>query len=197
VDYTTPIYTALAQLASFTLGYKPQLVVSGVGIDPTTVGGLLKRFSKGKAGTELVEGAITANYLPSVGELSNPWIALFKKVHDRYDAGAPFDGNVAFGIANAYTLVQTLKLAGKNLTRDSVIKALNEHGAQLKGPGLVPYRYSTSDHGGFAGVQIGRVSGSVVTQFGPRLVTTPEASSPITPDTTPPATPSASGIPTD
>ena len=50
VDFTVPIYTALGQLTSFTLGYKPQLVVSNVGIDPTTVGGLLKTFSKGKAG---------------------------------------------------------------------------------------------------------------------------------------------------
>ena len=35
VDFTVPIYTAIAQLTSFTLGYKPQLVVSNVGIDPT------------------------------------------------------------------------------------------------------------------------------------------------------------------
>ena len=65
VDFTVPTYTALGQLTSFTLGYKPQLVVSNVGIDPTTVGGLLKAFSKGKAGTELIEGAITDGYLPS------------------------------------------------------------------------------------------------------------------------------------
>ena len=49
VDFTVPIYTAIGQLTSFTLGYKPQLVVSNVGIDPTTVGGLLKVVSKGKA----------------------------------------------------------------------------------------------------------------------------------------------------
>jgi hypothetical protein len=171
--------------------------VSSVGIDPTTVGGLLKRFSKGKAGTELIEGAITAGYLPSVGELSNPWIALFKKIHDRYDSSAPFDGNVEFGMANAYTLAQVLKLAGKNLTREDLPKVINEHGAQLKGPGLVPYRYSATIHGGFGGVQMGRVSGSVITQFGPRLVTTPEASSPITVYSTPPPTPPANGIPTE
>jgi ABC-type branched-subunit amino acid transport system substrate-binding protein len=195
VDYTVPIYTALGQLASFTLGYKPQLVVSSVGIDPTTVGGLLKKFSKGKAGTELIEGALTAGYLPSVGETSNPWIALFKKIHDRYDAGAPFDGNVEYGMASAYTLAQTLALAGKNLTRESVVKALDEKGSQLTGPGLVPYRYSSTDHGGYSGVQMGQVKGGVIVQTGPRLVTTPEASSPITPYTGSPTTPPASGIP--
>lgn len=39
VDFTVPIYTAIGQLTSFTLGYKPQLVTTSVGIDPTTVGG--------------------------------------------------------------------------------------------------------------------------------------------------------------
>ena len=72
VDFTVPIYTALGQLTSFTLGYKPQLVVSNVGIDPTTVGGLLKTFSKGKAGTELIEGAVTDGYLPSSSDTVEP-----------------------------------------------------------------------------------------------------------------------------
>ena len=45
VQFTVPIYTAIAELTSFTLGYKPQLVVSNVGIDPTTVAGLLKSVS--------------------------------------------------------------------------------------------------------------------------------------------------------
>ena len=87
VDFTVPIYTAIGQLTSFTLGYKPQLVVSNVGIDPTTVGGLLKTISKGKAsGTALIEGAITDGYLPSPTDTTNPWIQLFMKIHTQYDA---------------------------------------------------------------------------------------------------------------
>jgi ABC-type branched-subunit amino acid transport system substrate-binding protein len=194
VDFTVPIYTALGQLTSFTLGYKPQLVVSNVGIDPTTVGGLLKTVSKGKAGTELIEGATTDGYLPSVAETSNPWIALFKKVHDTYDSSAPFDGNVEYGMAAAYTLAQTLELAGKNLTREGVVKALNEKGSQLTGPGLLPYRYSSSDHGGYAGTQMGQVKGGVITLFGPRLMTTPEASSPITNYTAAQPAPPTTGV---
>jgi branched-chain amino acid transport system substrate-binding protein len=194
VDFTVPIYTALGQLASFTLGYKPQLVSSSVGIDPTTVGGLLKTFSKGKAGTELIEGAITDGYLPSVAETSNPWIALFKKVHNRYDSSAPFDGNVEYGMAAAYTLAQALQLAGKNLTREGIVKALQEKGAQLTGPGLVPFRYSSSDHGGYSGAQMGQVKGGAITLFGPRLVTTPAAGSPITTFTGTQPSPPASGV---
>jgi len=194
VDFTVPIYTALGQLTSFTLGYKPQLVVSNVGIDPTTVGGLLKTFSKGKAGTELIEGAVTDGYLPSASETSNPWIALFKKIHDQYDASAPFDGNVEYGMANAYTLAQALQLAGKNLTRQALIDAVNNSGAQLSGPGLVPFRYSSSVHGGYGGVEIGQVRNGKIALFGGPLVTEPTAGSPITPYTTAQPAPPASGV---
>src|SRR5271156_2059643 len=194
IDFTVPIYTALGQLTSFTLGYKPQLVVSNVGIDPTTVGGLLKTFSKGKAGTELIEGAITDGYLPSVAETSNPWIALFAKVHAQYDSSAPFDGNVEYGMANAYTLAQSLELAGKNLTREDLINAVNTQGSKLTGPGLVPFRYSTTVHGGYAGVEMGQVRNGKIVLFGGPLVTEPTESSPITPYTVAQPAPPSSGV---
>jgi ABC-type branched-subunit amino acid transport system substrate-binding protein len=194
VDFTVPIYTALGQLASVTLGYKPQLVVSSVGIDPTTVGGLLKTFSKGKAGTELIEGAITAGYLPSPTDTANPWIALFKKVHGEYDSGAPFDGNVVYGMANAYTLAQSLELAGKKLTREDLVKAVNTDGSRLTGPGLVPLRYSSTVHGGYAGVEMARIRNGQISLFGGALVTEPTAGSPITSYTTAQPAPPSSGV---
>jgi ABC-type branched-subunit amino acid transport system substrate-binding protein len=196
VDFTVPIYTAIAQLTSFTLGYKPQLVVSNVGIDPTTVGGLLKVVSKGKAsGTGLIEGAITDGYLPSSSDMSNPWIALFKKIHDQYDAKAPFDGNVEYGMASAYTLVQALQAAGKNLTRQGLVKAIEEHGASWTGPGLVPFRYNTTQHGGYGGTEMGQVRNGKIVLFGGPLRTEPTAGSPITPYTGQQPAPPANGVP--
>jgi branched-chain amino acid transport system substrate-binding protein len=198
VDFTVPIYTAIAQLTSFTLGYKPQLVVSNVGIDPITVGGLLKAVSKGKvSGTGLIEGAITDGYLPSNTDTSNPWIKLFKKVHDQYDAKAPFDGNVEYGMANAYTLVQALKAAGKNLTRADLVKAIASQGGKWTGPGLVPYRYGGSQHGGFGGAEMGKIQGGKIVLFGGPLTTTPAASSPITPYTTQQPAPPSTGVPSN
>jgi len=198
VDYTVPFYTAIGQLTSFTLGWKPQLVISSVGIDPTTVGALLKTISKGKAsGTALIEGAITDGYLPSNTDTSNPWIQLFMKVHSQYDASAPFDGNVEYGMASAYTLVQALKAAGAHLTRQDVVSAINTNGASWKGPGLVPFRYSTTDHGGFSGAEIGMVkNGKIVLSGGP-LTTTPAAGSAITPYTGTQPAPPASGVPSN
>ena len=204
VDFTVPIYTAIGQLTAFTLGYKPQLVVSNVGIDPTTVGGLLKVISKGKAsGTALIEGAITDGYLPSTADTTNAWNQLFMKVHDQYDKSAPWDGNVQYGMANAYTLVQALKAAGPHLTRQALVDAINAHGASWFGPGLVPFRYSTSDHGGFSGAEIGKLTGGKIVLSGGPLTTTPEAGSAITPftflgphgGTQPP--PPANGIPSN
>jgi ABC-type branched-subunit amino acid transport system substrate-binding protein len=198
VDFTVPIYTAIGQLTSFTLNYKPQLVVSNVGIDPTTVAGLLKSISKGKAsGTALIEGAITDGYLPSTADTSNPWIQLFMKIHDQYDKQAPFDGNVEYGMANAYTLVQALQAAGKNLTRQDVVNAIQQQGAKWTGPGLVPYRYSTTDHGGFSGTQIGHIKNGKIVLIGTPLTTTPDPSSPITPYTTAQPAPPATGVPSN
>jgi ABC-type branched-subunit amino acid transport system substrate-binding protein len=198
VDFTVPIYTAIGQLTSFTLGYKPQLVVSNVGIDPITVGGLLKTVSKGKAsGTGLIEGAITDGYLPATTDTSNPWIQLFMKVHAQYDSSAPFDGNVEYGMANAYTLVQALKAAGKNLTRQDVVNAINNDGAKWTGPGLVPFRFSSSDHGGYAGAEMGQLKNGKITLFGGPLVTNPTAGSPITSFTGTQPAPPTNGIPSN
>jgi branched-chain amino acid transport system substrate-binding protein len=198
VDFTVPIYTAIGQLTSFTLGYKPQLVVSNVGIDPITVGGLLKTVSKGKAsGTALIEGAITDGYLPSSSDTSNPWIQLFMKIHQQYDASAPFDGNVEYGMANAYTLVQALQAAGKNLTRQDLVNAVNTAGAKWTGPGLVPFRYSTTEHGGYSGAEMGQVRNGKIVLFGGPLVTQPTAGSPITPYTGTQPAPPASGVPSN
>ncbi len=197
VSFTVPIFTAIAQLTSFTLGWHPQLVISNVGIDPTTVAGLLKTVSKGKAsGTGLIEGAITDGYLPSTADTSNPWIQLISKIKNQYDPSAPLDFNTEYGITQAYMLVQALKAAGKNLTRQDLVNAVDNFGASWKGPWLVPLRFSKTDHGGWAGAEMGQIRGGKLALFGQPLTTTPAASSPITPYTGAQTTPPADFIPT-
>jgi hypothetical protein len=117
------------------------------------------------------------------------------KIHSQYDASAPFDGNVEYGMANAYTLVQALKAAGKNLTRQALIDAINTAGASWKGPGLVPFRYSKTDHGGYAGAAIGQVKNGKIVLTGKPLVTTPASGSPISPYNGTQPAPPANGIP--
>ena len=191
VSFSIPAFTALAELNAVKLGFTPQFVVSNVGSDPTTVGGLLKSFSKGQAGTALMQGMVTDYYLPSTGDTSNPWIALFKKIHDQYDAGAPFDGNVEYGMAAAYTFAQALKAAGSKPTRQSIVKAVET--SDFTGPGLVPFRYSSSSHAGYTGVQIGTITnGTLVLASTP--LTTDDGAGPITPYTKPQPPPGANGV---
>jgi ABC-type branched-subunit amino acid transport system substrate-binding protein len=165
VLFTIPAATALAKLGAAQLGYHPQFVVSNIGSEVATLTRLLGSFSKGAASAALLDGMITDSYGPSYTDLSNPWTALFKKIHDQYDAGTPFDGNTAYGMTVAYNFVQALQKAGKNLTRQSLINALNT--GTFTGPGVVPLTYSSSDHRGYQGLQMAKIQNSQVTLFGP------------------------------
>jgi hypothetical protein len=184
-------------LTSLRLDYRPRLVVSNAGTDPTTVAAQLKRISKGKvAEAGLINGAITDGYLPSPTAMANPWIHLFRMIHDRYEPSAPFDSNVVYGMASAYTLVEALTAAGKDLTRQNLVDAINGNGANWKGPGLVPFRFSETNHAGYAGMQMGRIRGGKIELFGNALTTDPTRGDPIRPYSalTPP--PPSNGIPT-
>lgn len=192
VSFSIPAYTALFKLNGLKLGFSPKLVVSNVGSDPLTLTGLLKSFSKGKAGSALLQGIITDSYLPSGADTSNSWIALFDKIRAQYDPKVQLDGNVVYGMAVAYTFAQVLQKAGKDPTRENVVKAVEQGG--LTGPGLVPFRYSATNHSGYTGVQVGVIKGEGINSLGP-VQTTDDASGPITTSSaTPPAAP-ANGLP--
>ncbi|GAB2996806.1 ABC transporter substrate-binding protein [Amycolatopsis acidiphila] len=193
---TIPAYTALFKLTSLKLGYNPKLLASSVGADPITVSGLLENFAKQSGasvkGSDLIEGLVTSAYLPALNDMSNSWTALFKKIHDQYIPNVPFDGNVYYAMSYAYTFVQALQAAGKNLTRQGLIDALNKGG--LRGPGLVPFRYGADSHAGFTGGQIAIVqSGAQAAQGTP--VTTDDADGPVVPYTEKQPTAPPNGIP--
>jgi ABC-type branched-subunit amino acid transport system substrate-binding protein len=158
--FTIPAYTALVELAGVKLNYHPQLVVSNVGTDPTTLIGLLKAFSKGKAPSSLIDGIVTDGYLPPTNDTSNSWIKLFRQIHDQYLPKLPYDGNVEYGMGVAYTFVEALQKAGKNPTRQSIVDAVET--GKLSGPGLVPFRYSKDNHSGYTGTQIGVIKGGAI-----------------------------------
>ena len=181
VSFSIPAFTALLKLTSLKLGYNPTLVVSNVGSDPITLSGLLEAFAKqsGKtvSGNALTQGIITDGYLPSLGDTGNSWITLFKKVHDTYDAKAPFDGNVLYGEAVAYTFVQAMLKAGKNPTRQDLLNAIN--GGLPQGPAVAPYGYSSSSHSGVTGGYIGVIKNGVLVKQGGVFTTDPTASAPV------------------
>jgi ABC-type branched-subunit amino acid transport system substrate-binding protein len=197
VSFSIPAFTALLKLNSLKLGFMPTMVVSNVGSDPITLSGLLEAFAKqGGAtvnGNQLTAGIISDGYLPSVGNASNSWVTLFKKVHDQYDPKAPLDGNVFYGMATAYAFVEAMLKAGPNPTRADLVSAINAGLPQ--GPVVAPYAYSSTDHDGVTGAYIGIINNGVLTQQGPVLVTDTSATGAITTYTGTESQAPASGVP--
>ncbi len=182
VAFSIPAFTALLKLNSLKLGYSPTLVVSDVGSDPITLSGLLEAFAKqGGAtvnGNQLTNGIITDSYVPTLGDMTNSWIALFEKVHTQYDPKAPFDGNVLYGMAVAYTFVQAMFKAGRNPTRASLVSAIE--GGLPQGPMVAPFAYAAGDHDGATGAYMGVIKNGVLVQEGSVLTTDASASGPVT-----------------
>jgi branched-chain amino acid transport system substrate-binding protein len=197
VSFSVPAFTALLKLNALGLSYNPQLVVSNVGSDAITLAGLLEAFAKQGHktvnGNQLTQGIITDGYLPALGDTSNSWIQLFSKIHAQYIPKLPFDGNVEYGMAAAYTFAQAMFKAGRNPTRQDLINAINAGLPQ--GPAVAPYAYSATDHNGITGAYMGIIKNGVLVPMGDVLVTGTTPTGAITPYmTTQPAAP-ANGIP--
>ncbi len=164
VLYAIPAFVAHALQAAAKVNYHPHFVVSSVGAsNPENLSHLLGDPS-------LLDGLATDYYLPSVSDTADPWIKLFRRIHDRYLTSVPFDANVEYGMAVGYTFVRLMEQAGQNPTRDSVMKALQT--ADLAGPGLSPLGYSSTSNQGYTGVQMGTIHGGKLALSGPVFTST-------------------------
>jgi branched-chain amino acid transport system substrate-binding protein len=195
VGFNTPAYTALTQLVSLQLGFKPQWFYSNVGSDPTLVGGLLSKFSQGKVtDASLLDGAITTQYLPGTDNPQDPWVQLFQKVWDASGQEGPLTNFRIYGMSQAYTTVQALQAAGQNPTRDDLVKAIEKAGGDWKGPGLAPFRYSADRHAGIGGMRVVQLSGTTTKPL-TDVLTTDTGDADITKYSGQESTPPSSGIP--
>ncbi len=198
VSFSVPLFTAVAEASAAGLNYKAQFVVSNVGSDPPTLSAILTGGALGKKlPAALIAGTISDTYLPLLTDATNPWVTLFQGIKATYAPTLPWDGNVEYGMAEAYTFVEALKAAGQNPTRASIVAAV-QNGHWLDGPGLTPYAYSSSDHNGFTGVQMVTVGadGSLTT-LGPVQTTDDTPTGAIDTFSGTPSTPPTSGIPSD
>ena len=125
------------------LGWKPQIYVNAV----ASATGVMQL----SATSGFTEGAISIAFGkdPATPQFAtDPGIKLAGQVIKRFvPGGNPKDGYLVAGMAGAFTLVDTLKKAGKNLTRDGVIKAatsLNEANNPFLIPGIVVKTTPTS-----------------------------------------------------
>lgn len=194
ISFSIPAVTALLRLSELTLKFNPTNVVSDVGSDPITLAGLLNTFAKktGSFGNSLTQGIITDGYLPSLGAATNPWITLFKQIHDTYIPKLPFDGNVLYGMSVAYTFVEAMFKAGKNPSRQDLVNAIS---GLPNGVSVAPYAYSSTDHNGITGAYMGVIQNGVLAQQGGVLVTDDTPTGAVTAYTSAQAPPPTSGIP--
>jgi len=190
VTAAIPGFVTLAIGKSAGIAFRPQWIASGVGGDYTTVSTPL-----GASAAVLMEGFLTTGYLPAATNADDPWIKLFQKINTEFNANAPFDGNIIYGMSIGYLTVQALLAAGQKLTVAGLEKAIQDNGAKWKGPGLVPFSYSPTSHAGYAGVRLSRVTAGVQAYFGPAYITD-QADAPVKEYTEAPSVPPANGIPT-
>jgi len=130
------------------LKYAPKWILGSVGGDATTI-----RALGVPAG--VLFNAIGASFLPSTSDLTDEYVALFQDINKRYNNNAVFDNNVLVGMNTAFVTVQAIKSAGANLTRKSLIAAIERNGSKFASASLTPLNFSTTSHTGYAGYWFG------------------------------------------
>jgi branched-chain amino acid transport system substrate-binding protein len=135
--------TAAIVKRSHATGWRPQfLTVSFVGTE---------EFIK-EAGTD-AEGTIITQVMPPYDRTDYPTVELYRRCLAKYSPGEPPTFVSLEGFVDAMVLVEGLKRAGKDVTREkfiSAIESIHEMNVGL-GPRLV-LRYSATDHKGFNSV---------------------------------------------
>ena len=137
--------------AAAKIAYAPKWILGSVGadipsIDPRTV--------------PYLNGATSMSFLPSVVDPKDEYVELFKEINTKYNAGAKFNSWALIGMNTAFVAVQALQAAGKNLTRKSLLAAIDNSGAKFASAGLVPLNYSKTSNVGYNGYWFGTFNSS-------------------------------------
>ena len=130
VILATPKFTIQALVIAYKLGWNPALFVNSVGAADYYL-----TLAAGAAGSSAaVNGVITDNYILDPGDPSQRKLAGMKLYFRLMGKFGPSGANVQdinylYGMAKAHTFITALYQAGKNPTRDSIMRAathLNE-----------------------------------------------------------------------
>jgi branched-chain amino acid transport system substrate-binding protein len=126
--FATPKFAIFGYVGAFRLGWHPQYYVTSVSISPD-----IMKIAKFGSNQKQVDGSVSIAFVkdPTAAQWAkDKTVRLYKTVMKRYLPSAPADDVFNYyGMAVAYTMVDTLKKAGRNLTRDGVLRAathLNE-----------------------------------------------------------------------
>ncbi len=136
VLFATPKFMIQGIVAAHKLGWKPAtVVIASVSIEPGIMG-----IARTNA-PELTKGAISIAFLKNPNDpvwAKDPATALYRQILKRYAPSArPTDVYNWYGMAAAWTMVETLRKAGPKLTRAGLLKAA-QHLDLRSNPFLLP-----------------------------------------------------------
>jgi hypothetical protein len=126
--FATPKFAIFGYVGAFRLGWHPQVYVTSVSISPD-----IMKISRVATSRKQVEGSVSIAFVKdptAKGWAKDRTVRLYKSIMQRFLPSAKSDDVFNYyGMAVAYTMVDTLRKAGRNLTRAGVLKAathLNE-----------------------------------------------------------------------
>jgi ABC-type branched-subunit amino acid transport system substrate-binding protein len=126
--FATPKFAIFGYVGAFRLGWHPQVYVTSVSISPD-----IMKIARVATSRKQVEGSVSIAFVKD--PTAKQWakdrtVRLYKSIMQRLLPSAKSDDVFNYyGMAVAYTMVDTLRKAGRNLTRAGVLKAathLNE-----------------------------------------------------------------------
>src|SRR5919202_2755404 len=120
--FATPKFAIFGYVGSFRLGWHPHIYVTSVSISPD-----IMKIAKFGSNQKQVDGSISIAFVKdptSAQWAKDKTVRLYKTIVRRFLPGSKADDVFNYyGMAVAYTMVDTLRKAGRNLTRDSVLRA--------------------------------------------------------------------------
>ena len=119
--FATPKFMIQAVVAAHKLAWKPRLYLASISIEPTIMG--IARVNA----PELTKGALSVAFVKNPEDpiwAKDPAVALYRSILERYAPGArASDVYNWYGMTVAWTMVDTLRRAGKSLTRARLLAA--------------------------------------------------------------------------
>jgi branched-chain amino acid transport system substrate-binding protein len=143
--FATPKFFIQAVVATRKLAWKPQLYIASVSIEPGIMA--IARYNA----PTLTNGALSIAFVKNPNDpvwAKDRTVALYRTIMRKYDPGGKAtDVYNWYGMTVAWTMVQTLRKAGRNLTRAGLLRAAQH--LDLSNPFLLPgirLRTSATDY---------------------------------------------------
>lgn len=133
--------------------FAPTWMLTSVGSDPTVLSASL-----GASANALLRGIYTPSWIVPIQDEGNPFVSQMKAIAQA--SGLSWNFYTYYGINTAYVLAQALKAAGKDLTRQGLINALQTKASTFRSAAVVPMVITKNSHQGLTGFYMGQYNGS-------------------------------------